>query len=437
MKTNEWEKQLRERLADYQEPAGDDILAAIESRIGVGVDKRKEPSGLHGTAKEKEHRRTEKATELRRTTTVIRIRRWTAAAAVAMILIAGAGLIYRQGTAENISAGSTTTTNKMTVAEMTAKDETDAYKDNMPLSDKATGTPSTSSLPDVTSASSATSVPSPSSISDATSSTSSQDTSSVLPATASNGSRQDRDQHAPLPHSDLNTSHDDSNQYIRTGRKKSTPRISIGLMASNGMSDNSMSGEHMMMSPESMLVTMVRGNSYDIKSEEPMFLSNYKETTDHHQPISFGLSLRYRLWKRLWAETGLQYTYLRSDFDHRLGTVAYTDRQHLHYLGVPFRLGCEVFSWGGLSLYASAGAQADFCLAASIDTNGTEHDINRDRTQMSADIAIGLQYSFLPRLGLYAEPCIRYYFDNGSPLKNYFKEHKECFNLRVGIRVDL
>jgi hypothetical protein len=40
-------------------------------------------------------------------------------------------------------------------------------------------------------------------------------------------------------------------------------------------------------------------------------------------------------------------------------------------------------------------------------------------------------------LGIYAEPGVRYYFDNGSRMQNYFKDRPTSWTLQVGLRLNL
>lgn len=44
--------------------------------------------------------------------------------------------------------------------------------------------------------------------------------------------------------------------------------------------------------------------------------------------------------------------------------------------------------------------------------------------------------NFLPQVGLYIEPGLRYNIDNGSEVKTYFKKHDADFNLQLGVRVN-
>jgi hypothetical protein len=47
---------------------------------------------------------------------------------------------------------------------------------------------------------------------------------------------------------------------------------------------------------------------------------------------------------------------------------------------------------------------------------------------------MGLGYQLSNTIGLYAEPGISYYFNNGSQLETIYKEDPLHFNLRLGLR---
>ena len=74
---------------------------------------------------------------------------------------------------------------------------------------------------------------------------------------------------------------------------------------------------------------------------------------------------------------------------------------------------------------------------AKTNTDGIESRLTKDRLQFSADAAAGIQYHFLPKLSLYAEPGLKYYFDNGSTIENIYKEKPLQFSLQMGVRYDL
>ena len=69
--------------------------------------------------------------------------------------------------------------------------------------------------------------------------------------------------------------------------------------------------------------------------------------------------------------------------------------------------------------------------------NGMQTDIGHDRLQWSLNGALGVACSLTPHVSLFAEPGVRHYFDNGSPLQNYFKDKPTSLSLRVGVQLNV
>lgn len=167
-----------------------------------------------------------------------------------------------------------------------------------------------------------------------------------------------------------------------------------------------------------------------------------KTEIHHRMPITVGASFRWSFAPHWALETGLAYTLLSSDL-HSGNETYLEEEQKLHYLGVPLKLHRSLFDTRWVSVYASAGGMAEKCVSASRDViyvNGmssreTEHNSLHIREwQWSVSAAAGIQVNFTPRIGLYAEPGIAYYFDDGSNVETIRKEHPLNFNLQVGLR---
>ena len=169
----------------------------------------------------------------------------------------------------------------------------------------------------------------------------------------------------------------------------------------------------------------------------PLLLADYKEVKHHNPPLSFGVSLAYGLTDRLALRSGLVYTRVTSDFIHVLGTDELTDRQTLHYIGVPLALNCKVWGSRSVHTYATVGAQIDFNVKATLDTSAGEGTMHKDRPQFSGNAAVGIEYDIVPQVGLYAEPGVRYYFDNRSTVENVFKTRPWAFNVQMGVRINI
>jgi hypothetical protein len=54
--------------------------------------------------------------------------------------------------------------------------------------------------------------------------------------------------------------------------------------------------------------------------------------------------------------------------------------------------------------------------------------------QWSVNTSLGIEYDIIPQLGIYIEPGLKHYFDNGSRIENFFKDKPTNFNLQVGVR---
>lgn len=183
-----------------------------------------------------------------------------------------------------------------------------------------------------------------------------------------------------------------------------------------------------------------------ISTYQSMFLKasiDQPETyTKHHFPVTGAITVRKYVSGRLSVETGLQYTMLRTDISTG-GDVKLIKKQKLQYLGVPLRLSYDIVRINGFSMYASAGGALEGCISArnynEFTRNGMTiredtEEIELNRTQWSVNAAIGLQFNPLSFMGIYAEPGLTYFFDDGNDLSNIRQEHPLNFQLKAGVR---
>lgn len=186
-----------------------------------------------------------------------------------------------------------------------------------------------------------------------------------------------------------------------------------------------------------MLVSGNPNKVQSVLSNAPLQLADYSQTKHHYHPMSFGLSVGYNLTPRLTLTTGMVYTYASSDFTSSAAGDDIVETQRLHYIGVPLNVKYKVWGNSAIHTYATAGCQADFNVSAKMQTGDITTDADKDRTQWSVGGAVGVQYNIIPRMGIYAEPGVRYYIDNKSSVETIFKEKKLNFNLQLGVRVEL
>ena len=163
----------------------------------------------------------------------------------------------------------------------------------------------------------------------------------------------------------------------------------------------------------------------------------------HQLPFTVQMTLSRRLTPRLSIETGLSYTQLKSTILTGSAMAYIQERQQLHYLGIPLRFEGQWYSKAHLSLYSSAGFMLELPIRSITDVNHIYNGICtfQDRTsisvpcQWSTNVGLGIQYGLTPHLGIYVEPSLQYFFNDGSSLKSYRTEHPLSITLPLGIRI--
>lgn len=171
------------------------------------------------------------------------------------------------------------------------------------------------------------------------------------------------------------------------------------------------------------------------------------EEVHHDIPVKFGLSIRYAINGRWAVESGINYSRLRSTFSSGNGDSYSHTVQKLNYAGIPVSLIYTLWNNKGLSVYAAAGGEAAKCISGSRETetvlNGVRADESSGRRetarpwQLSVNGAVGIQYSFVRSLSLYAEPSLGYYFGDGSSLDTYYSRHPLSPGVRIGLRLNI
>ena len=165
--------------------------------------------------------------------------------------------------------------------------------------------------------------------------------------------------------------------------------------------------------------------------------SDLYEETKHHQPISVGMQVGFHLLPKLKLSTGLVYTKVSSDFISGVSDTRTVSTQDLHYIGIPLNLSYSVWEYKGLHTYVTAGGEGAVNVKNHTETDGEVKESKRDKMQWSTNASVGIQYDFIPQLGVYVEPGMKYYFDNGSQIENIFKDKKLNFNIQFGLRFNV
>lgn len=177
----------------------------------------------------------------------------------------------------------------------------------------------------------------------------------------------------------------------------------------------------------------------NVETAEPV-----EENVHHRQPIRFGLSFRYALNDKWSIDAGLSYTMLTSDLSFSATHYYAEVEQRLNYVGIPINVNYKLWSNRHFNVYASAGGIVEKMVKGKqhiVVTNPSKSE--RDESvsigplQLSINGAIGAEYQFVDWLSIYAEPGLGYYFDNGSSVPTIYQDKPLNFNLNVGLRLNI
>ena len=396
MKEKDWTERLREQMADYEAPVPDGLWAGIDQQL---------------------------ATQRKAATTSL-WRRWAAAAAVAVLAISGGTYwVMNDSTMEP-------TLSALPSAQRIAS--TDA-----PENAESAETASQGKVPHTATPPAIVAVRAISTSPDSMSSTKTKTETPVQQPAASTTSQPVTDQQPVV-----------NQQPVRQPATRQQPpkavpavhhrEVTVGLYASNGLQAyhhaNGVQMNERMINSYNFTNYMP---THGAPTREPIYLTGYEEQQHHDQPVSFGLSVSYPLSSHWSILAGVTYTRLSSKYVNMIQHTQLTKQQVLHYVGIPLNLSYTIWSNRQVKAYAMAGIEADWNVQAKLTTEGVSQDMSKDRLQWSAGGAVGVEYRPLPLLGFYVEPGLRYYFDNHSPVQNYFKDKPTAWSLQLGLRLNM
>ncbi len=163
----------------------------------------------------------------------------------------------------------------------------------------------------------------------------------------------------------------------------------------------------------------------------------------HQFPVSAGISARYAIGERLSLESGLIYSYLRSNAT-KMGEYAYDYQQNVHYLGIPLHLSYSLIRAKRWDAYVSGGFMAEIALSAQGRLrsyyNGellesVPQQLGAGGLLWSANAAVGIDYTLADQFAIYFEPGVSYYFPNENQPYTYRTDNPWGFTMRLGFRV--
>ena len=174
--------------------------------------------------------------------------------------------------------------------------------------------------------------------------------------------------------------------------------------------------------------------------------SNRASTFEAHHaaPLRVGVTAAWELTPHLNLVSGLNWTYLNSEFEETASPIRSVVAQDLGYLGVPLRLEAGFNVWKGLWLSAGAGGMVEKGLLSSSSTHTwvdgqmaeTIKNPKPDTGGLlwSVGATAGAEYRFSPSFGLYVTPGVEYHFDNGAQVRSAYTEKPLHWNVNLGVR---
>lgn len=420
MNMDKWTQQLHDKLAEREVAPPDDLWADIEAAL---------PTGAASDGDQSRAR-------------FVSLRRWAVAASLALLVAGGGYLLWPSSTPELPTSASQPELSQAEPAELIAPTESQPHQEENHgdwLNDSSAAkirvpVPVIRPSSPLMAQTSETFVKD--SLNEVIEPTSTEQPASSDSELADNNTPIQQ----PSTEREINETIHQMEKEIALLSSKSHKDISVNLYASNGLSDMQRANG-VRMADE--LAARYDFEKYLPKSTArtrgagPIYLYGYEERQKHHQPIAFGLSVSYPLSTKWLLSTGVTYTRLHSDFASIINGTSISQEQTLHYLGIPLNAQYRLFHLGGLNVYLSGGAEADYNIKARLESMGVTQHIDRDRWQFSVQGGVGVQYDVLPQLGIYVEPGVKYYFDNGSRLRNFFKDKPTSLNLQLGLRLNI
>lgn len=245
-------------------------------------------------------------------------------------------------------------------------------------------------------------------------------------------------------HASISPAQDDAWQYTVRQRHGASPRFSVQAAYGGGAGASS-GGNGMLLAmanPYGDYASTMSGK----KSGGVVYGTEAtKEERHHNLPVNVGVTVRYGLSDRWALHTGVTYSYLKSEFKRYGVSESRSIDQRLHYLGLPLAVSCDVWQGRRTVAYVKAGGLVQKLVGGKADTHhqkdgrqyATHENVRESRPQFSMSLAAGAAWNVAPQVGVFVEPGLGYYFNNGSLVENIYKAHPLNFELNMGLRINI
>ncbi len=223
------------------------------------------------------------------------------------------------------------------------------------------------------------------------------------------------------------------------GEEKETYRPSTSIVLSGLAGTNSAQGQNRLSPQKAPVVTPAPDKT---GVEETSTKSTYGI------PVSAGVGVKIGLSPRWAVGIGAHYTMLSRTFygkytkvnpDGTISSPTSSDIRNIqHYVGIPVNAYFNIISQDRVSLYTYGGGSVEKCISDDYNVLSTaiSHKEKVDGLQFSANAGIGVEFAIGKNLGIYIDPSLRYYFDNGQP-ESIRTVQPLMFGFEMGLRVNL
>jgi len=154
---------------------------------------------------------------------------------------------------------------------------------------------------------------------------------------------------------------------------------------------------------------------------------------NHKLPLRFGVTVAVPVSENLYFETGVSYSYLRSDIKKGREKIS----QKLHYIGVPANFNWYFVNNSHAGLYLGAGCRINRCIGASI----ANERFSINRFEPSVNIQAGFLGKLSRSVGIYLQPGISFNFSkerlatfNDFAVQNYYSDKDFSVTFDGGLR---
>ena len=157
-------------------------------------------------------------------------------------------------------------------------------------------------------------------------------------------------------------------------------------------------------------------------------------------PVSLGLSARYHFAEKLAVSAGVNWSLLSRTFQGKYKTEVGVFTHNLQYIGLPVSLSYDVVDSKTLTFYCYAGGVAE----KAVSSKYYIYDVSASpllsekvpSLQYGLFGGIGVEFRVSDLLGLYVDPCVRYYFPGEQP-KSIRTDKPVMFSFEAGLRFNL